>query len=420
MKIIVSVVVYNRIENIKRWVKCWSQCDQQNAELVIIHNYYGDQKELEKFKSLCEQNKIKYIPRNGTGYDIGAFQDVCRQRLEGFPDFDYLLWCCDDTIPMQKDFLRPFIEAIEKQNVGLSCMQISKSTPGSIWHVRTTGFMISKETSLRLSFPADPIKTKQECYLFEHRGGKNTLCEQIRAMGKDCVQVTQNATSPLWDMGYWKRLDRINEHNKVFGFEENRGDKVVFICPIFNMYPQIISSLLCQTHKNWELLLIHNGPCDNNLKQVVSNYKDKRVKFIEYQENTGSWGHKLRNWALEELRENRLSENAAYVVITNADNYHAPVFTEYLIRGFKRSHTAVATYCDSMVHNYKDWQVIPVKFEKGYIDCAGVMVKKEIATEVGWRDTDSHSSDWTYFSDIASRYSPRNFIPVRGCLLMHN
>jgi hypothetical protein len=407
MKIIVGVIVYNRLENLKRWLECWKKCDQI-AELVIIHNDNG---EGEKFKALCVEAGVKYIRRQNIGFDIGAFQDVCRERLKDFTnDWKYLLWCTDDALPMQKDFVKPFIEKLQNPRNGLSCMQISKSTPGNIWHVRTTGFCISKETSLKLTFPADPIRTKQECYVWEHRGGKKTLSEQIRARGLDCVQVAPNDKSPLFDTGYWKRLNREDEHAEVFGGKK-RGDKVTFICTIYNTYPQIISSLILQTHQNWELILIHDGPSEK-VKSYIPD--DKRITYIETKERKGNYGHHLRQWALKEV------ELGDYTVVTNADNYYTPVFIEYMLKGFKKSHTAVATYCTETIHSYKAWQVLPAKMEKGFLDCGAVMIKSNIAKEVGWRDITDHSADWAYFQDIAHKYSWRNFIPVRGCLFVHN
>lgn len=410
MKTIVSVIIYNRLENLKRWLRCWAACDQTNAELVIIHNENG---EGEKLKAECNKAGVKYIRRENIGMDIGAFQDVAKERLPGFPnDWDYLLWITDDTVPMQKDFIRPFVEALQKPNVGLSCMQISKSNPGGVWHVRTTGFCLPKYVASKLTFPADPIKTRQECYHFEHRGGKSTLCEQIRGMGLDCVQVAPNATSPLWDTGYWRRLNREAEHETVFPSGKPKGDKVTFICTIYNTYPQIISSLILQTHKNWELILIHDGPNDNNLKSLIPD--DDRIKYIETEERKGNYGHHLRQWALKEL------ELGDFVAITNADNYYVPTFAEYMVKGFSKSHTAVATYCTETVHSYKAWQVLPAKLERGFLDCGAVVIKSNIAKEVGWRDIHEHSADWTFFSDIAAKYSWRNFLPVKGTLFVHN
>jgi hypothetical protein len=408
MKIIVAVIVYNRLENLKRWLKCWEKCDQ-SAELIIIHN---DDGQGEKFKELCQDAGVKYIRRTNIGFDIGAYQDVCKERLKGFPNhWDYLLWVTDDTLPMQTDFVKPFIDKLQNPQTALSCMQISKSNPGNIWHVRTTGFCISKETSLKLTFPADPVRTKHECYVFEHRGGKKTLCEQIRTMGLDVVQVAPNDTSPLWDTGYWKRLNREDEHETVFPSGKKKGDKVTFICTIYNTYPQIISSLILQTHQNWELILIHDGPNETGIKDQIN---DERITFIETKERKGNYGHHLRQWALNEF------ELGDYVTVTNGDNYYVPVFIDYMLKGFKKSHTAVATYCTETIHSYKAWQVLPAKMEKGFLDCGAVMIKSNIAKEIGWRDITDHSADWIYFQDIASKYSWRNFIPVRGCLFVHN
>lgn len=410
MKTIISVIIYNRLENLKRWLRCWQACDQTGAELIIIHN---DNNESDKFKAECDKAGVKYILHENIGMDIGRFQDVCKERLQEFPnDWDYLLWCTDDTIPMQKDFVGPFIETLQKPNVGLSCMQISKSNPGGIWHVRTTGFCLSKKVASKLTFPADPIKTRADCYHFEHRGGKKTLCEQVRAMGLDCVQVASNAQSPLWDTGYWKRLDREQEHENVFPSGKKKGDKVTFICTIYNTYPQIISSLILQTHQNWELILIHDGPNDNNLKSIIPD--DHRIKYIETEERKGNYGHHLRQWALKQF------DLGDFTVIGNSDNYYVPVFTEYMLRGFKNNHTAVATYCTETVHSYKAWQVLPAKLEKGFLDCGAVMIKSDIAKEVGWNNIEDHSADWLYFQDIAAKYSWRNFIPVKGALFVHN
>lgn len=423
MKIIVAIIVYNRYQNLERWLKCWQQCNQI-GQLVVIHT--GD--EVEKFKKVCIHYGIKamphtetfertvnYIHRPNIGFDIGSFQDVCKERLAGFDnDWDYLLWCTDDTFPMTKDFISPFIEKLQEPGVGISCMQLSAAVSP---HVRTTGFCITKETSLKIIFPVDPITTKTHCYFFEHRGGQKTFTNQIRNMGLSCEAVAPNKTSPFWDSGYWKRLDRENEHEQVFQTGKKKGDKVTFICTIYNSYPQIISCLLLQTHKNWELILIHDGPSSNGMLSYIPA-DDKRITYIETKERQGNWGHGLRKWALDEIREGRLSD-PDYIVITNADNYHVPAFTKSLLSGFE-SHTAVASYCESMVHSYIGWGVIPCRFERGFIDCAGVMVKRDIACEIGWRDIKTHSSDWEYFKDIADRYHSRNFIKVPGCLLVHN
>jgi hypothetical protein len=312
---------------------------------------------------------------------------------------------------MRTDFIRPFIATLREPGVGISCMQLSRSVYA---HVRTTGFCISKETAALIEFNKDPILTKEDCYFFEHRGGIKTLTGQIRSRGLACRQVAPLAASPVWDSGFWKGKKRWQEHNWIFGTSPH----VTFICTIYNTYPQIISSLLLQTHTHWRLLLIHDGPNNTGLKNLIP--ADHRVAYVETKDRLGNWGHGWRHWALEKLRDNR-GEYAKtdQVVVTNADNYYAPVFIEKMLEGFEIP-GAVATYCDKMVHSYVNWEILQVRMEQGHVDCGGVMIRKEAACKAGWRDTISHSSDWTFINDVLKANNMSNFIKIPGCLFIHN
>lgn len=411
---IVAVVVYDRIENIKHWFDCWKECEHHNFELILIHNFVQPVEKL-KFSALCKKEKIRYIPRVNIGMDIGVFQDVCRERLEGFPnDWDKLLWITDDTFPMSKDFLKPYLDMMESDRIGVACAYLSNEVKV---HIRTTGFMIRKSTASQLKFPADPVSTKEHCYDFEHMT-KDSFYEQVKAMGVNVRQVADNMRVPLWDSGYARTLNRRREHDILF---RKPVGKVLFIATIYNSYPQIISSLFLQTYKNWELLLIHDGPRENidmatqNALYVAS--LDKRVKYIETKKRQGLWGHPLRKWALENIRNGKFGSDADYIIITNSDNYYAPPFVASLLTGFTNGQ--VASYCENMVHSYVNWAVIPCRLQRGFLDAGGVMVRKDIAIEAGWDDM-SHSSDWTYFSKIISKYGTQSWAKVRGALFVHN
>ena len=213
MIIKVAVVVYDRFHNIEEWIRCYKQADTRDAELVIIHNHNDEAYRL-VLREICRKNDVKYIPRENTGFDIGAFQDVCRERLTGFcNEWDYLIWVTDDTIPMYKKFIPRFLEVIQQPNVGVACLEISMQIKK---HIRTSGFMLSKETSKKIEFPADPILTKAQCYEFEHRSN-NALYEQIINMGKQVVQVSPTLmVSHLWDTNTRRKLNRWVAHYREF------------------------------------------------------------------------------------------------------------------------------------------------------------------------------------------------------------
>jgi hypothetical protein len=386
------IVVYDRLDNINRWLYVWKQCNQ-SAQMVIIHTGTNQ---------LDIPQGIIYIRRPNIGFDIGSLQDVCLERLAGFPnDWEKMLWCTDDTFPMYPNFLDIFFNKLI-HGVGCVAMEIS---PYVRKHIRTTGFAITKEVSKKLTFPVDPIITKEQCFFFEHRSS-NIMYNQILAMKLNVLMVAPQATSPMFDFGYHRRLKhREAEHYATFPEEKKALPKVAIICPTYNNYPQIVSALLCQTYQNWELHIVHDGP------GAVELPKDKRIKFKHTQKRSANWGHSIRRDMLQ-------SVTGDYVVITNPDNYLIPTFIEKMLAGFQQG--IIATYCSQMVHNYIGHNVINCSLKRGYLDCSGVMLKLAEAKAVGWNDVTSHSADWFFFNDIIKKYGQQSFARVEGCLLIHN
>lgn len=420
MRIIVAVICHDRFQNIKEWVRCWHECATNDAELVVIHNI-DSQIASEAYSQFCHENAVGYVPSKNIGFDIGRLQDVCLERLHGFPnDFDYLIWCTDDCLPMRKDFIHQYISRLETQNIGCVAHEMSRQVK---LHVRTTGFAISKKTALKLTFPADPITTKRHCYEFEHLSRK-ALYEQIKAMGLQSIQIEKDLrVSPLWDSGRpgRTRLDRMKEHYSIFPLPTQSNKRVTFIAMIYNSYPEIVSSLINQTHKDWELILIHDGPSDGsvNIQGIVDAANDKRIIYMETKERKSNWGFHWRQWSLNQLKFNKLGSESDYVVVTNSDNYYCPTFCEYMIKGFEKE-GVIGVYCDKMVHSYTNWEIINCRMEQGFIDSGNVMIRRDVATEVGWNDIKSHSADFYYFRDIMEKYGKENFVPVKGVLFTHN
>lgn len=94
--------------------------------------------------------------------------------------------------------------------------------------------------------------------------------------------------------------------------------KVSIIVPVFNVENQvnkIIESILIQTFKDFELILVNDGSTDNSLK-ICQSYedKDKRIKIID-QPNKGSG--MARNSGL------RIAKGE-YIYFADADDYVEP------------------------------------------------------------------------------------------------
>ena len=432
MKIIVAVVVHNRIDNIKEWIRCFTMCNIENSSLVVIHNYEKEA-DISSYKMLCLANNVQYISRSNRGMDIGAFQDVCRQRLKGFSNnWDYLFWVTDDVIPMNKKFISIFLGEMHRTNMGVVCLEISSEFKR---HIRTSGFMISRETAIHLNFFIDPITTKEQCYEFEHRN-ENSFFEQINKMGKVVKQVSSSlSVSYLWDIGHRKDLDRWSEHYKEFPntviFMSRPSEKlnpsatialskkVTFICPIYNTFPEIVSSLLLQTFDNWELYLIHDGKNSTGLQQYINTIGDTRIIYRETSERLGLWGFPIRRDIINQIKTGLLPDTD-YIVVTNPDNYHTPFYIERYLMELCKIPDAIGAYCSQMVHNYVDYKTMDCSLKRGYIDAASIMFRKDVACDMGWSDIYEFHSDWIYIENIIQKYGTTKILKVEGCHLIHN
>ncbi len=66
--------------------------------------------------------------------------------------------------------------------------------------------------------------------------------------------------------------------------------KVSVIIPVYNSSKHIIEcldSVIKQTFKNLEIILVDDNSTDNSL-DIIKSYKDKRIKIIELKENVGA------------------------------------------------------------------------------------------------------------------------------------
>jgi hypothetical protein len=186
MKILVCVIIYDRLENLRKWVTIWQRSNTRDAEIVFIHNGGPD----EVFKETAQTVGL-YIARENIGFDIGAFQDVCNDRIN--LDFDIILWCTDDLLPIKGNFIYEFLYKLTPE-IKAVCYELSNSVRP---HMRTTGFMMRREDLKGIKFKVDPIKTKSDCYDFEHRDSEYAILDQL----KDVVQVSELKHSPMWDSG---------------------------------------------------------------------------------------------------------------------------------------------------------------------------------------------------------------------------
>ena len=148
-------------------------------------------------------------------------------------------------------------------------------------------------------------------------------------------------------------------------YESYKGsnDLITIVVPIYNVEKYLekcIKSLLCQTYKNIEILLINDGsPDDSSI--ICKKYlkKDKRIKYI-VQDNKGLSG--ARNTGIKH-------SSGKYIVFVDSDDYVNKYFIEKLYKAIKVSKSSMA-FCrykyvynqnqDSNIYEYGNIEKYPL------------------------------------------------------------
>ena len=116
--------------------------------------------------------------------------------------------------------------------------------------------------------------------------------------------------------------------------------QITIIIPVYNVHkylPYTIDSILAQTYKEWELLLIDDGSTDNSGKICDSYSFDKRIRII-HQKNEGVSA--ARNIGIRQAQ-------GRYIIFCDSDDIVYPTYIESLLQSITE-HDADIAYCDTI------------------------------------------------------------------------
>ncbi len=187
--------------------------------------------------------------------------------------------------------------------------------------------------------------------------------------------------------------------------------KVSVLMPVYNSGPFIkaaIESILSQTYLDFELIIINDGSTDES-KQVIETFNDKRIRYIENEQNLGII--KSRNKGLQLVQ-------GIYIANMDSDDISMPTRLEKQVN-FLEQHPEVSILATKLILINEDdieigfWpedincttkQQIKQTLPK--INCVGqptVMMRTNIVKPISYNKNFLHNEDWGLWLEVLSK-----------------
>ncbi|MDE6968878.1 MAG: glycosyltransferase [Eubacterium sp.] len=150
--------------------------------------------------------------------------------------------------------------------------------------------------------------------------------------------------------------------------------KVSVCIPVYNgekYITQAVESVLSQTYKDYELLIVDNHSTDHTLEKVT-RFSDERIRLIKNDKNYGM----LENWNIC-LRQAR----GEYIQILCADDFLEPECLEGKVRILEKYQDVVLVFGSSKVVNAEGKLILKRRpFHKNVISDGQKMAKRSFRT----------------------------------------
>lgn len=174
------------------------------------------------------------------------------------------------------------------------------------------------------------------------------------------------------------------------------------IIPLYNkehFIAKTIESVLAQTYEDFELIIINDGSTDHSA-DIVSSFKDARIKYVE-KENRGV--SSARNFGLRMAKGD-------FIAFLDADDTWYSNFLEQMMMLYDKYPNYYFFCCaqkDRLIPTLPDGiSIIDDHCKYFYIYCTGsILLKKKVFDQVGtFREGIQHGEDLDMWLRIACKY----------------
>ena len=175
----------------------------------------------------------------------------------------------------------------------------------------------------------------------------------------------------------------------------NRADKFL---------PKAIDSVIKQSFKDWELIIVDDASTDGTEEMVVTKYKDKRIKYFIMDKNSGS-DTKPKNYGTKE-------STGEYIAYLDDDVRYRKHAIKTLVNKLDNNLDIDVVYGDMWVKPLeeagiaKDFDAQYLMY-RNFIDTSSAMMRREAIFDVGgWDESLPKFVDWNVWVRMA-KYGKR-------------
>lgn len=164
-----------------------------------------------------------------------------------------------------------------------------------------------------------------------------------------------------------------------------------------NKFIRAVDSVVAQTFKSWELLIVADG-CAKTLA-LQTSWDDPRIRFL-WIEKQRLWSHKVRNHGIA-------NATGRYILYLDTDDRFGPGHLDTIDSGIVTHNDPDFVYFDDRILHGKEWMLNRAALHKGKCGTSNVAHRRDLG--IVWPDIQyrhpsyGYDHDWQFMQHLKAR-----------------